>query len=84
MYDMWSLWNRKSFSLRHFTETQPTPSLWVAVDRNGIGIFLLCGTSPKRTLHQVYELLSGPSCISHAITHTIIKFPIFFQLRHVQ
>ena len=29
----------------------------VAVHRNGICIFLFCVTSPKRTLHQVYELL---------------------------
>ena len=43
--------------LRHFSETHATPSLGVAVNRNGICIFLLCETSPKRTLHQVYELL---------------------------
>ena len=58
MRDTRSLWNRQSFlSLRHFPDTHGTASLWVAVDRNGICKFLLCRTSPKRTLHQVYELL---------------------------
>ena len=37
--------------------THATPSLWVAVDRNGICIFLLWVAFPKRALHQVYELL---------------------------
>ena len=34
-----------------------TPSLWVAVDRNGICIFLLRVAFSKCALHQVYELL---------------------------
>ena len=58
MHDTPSLWKRQSFfSLRHSPKTHATPSLLVAVDRNGICIFLLCGTSSKRTLHKVYELL---------------------------
>ena len=31
--------------------------LWVAVDRNGMCIFLLYVIFPKCALHQVYELL---------------------------
>ena len=45
------------FSWRLFPETHATPSLWVAVDRNGICVFLLCVAFPKCELHQVYELL---------------------------